>query len=362
MANCDCLNDSGFKDGEKLRADAVTYATTLRVATAVAQIVLAGNEYYSIYRAKKKIASEQLELAEEQHAHVKEVYWPRELQFLAEFTKPEDAETAEVLGSRYAGRLVSTVARQFADRIRDFKCSAPRYCSSAFTKGLQDLLMARANAIANARVMGRLIAYAEVQAREERDWDRRMQAVSIGKGLIEQAANLYGQAAAIMASAGQDVASRLNSGLANLGMAVQGRDPGPSAQMQAMWASRQQQGFQFQPGGGAGNMGMGIGNTTGMMSLSGVTDSMSETGYESMGSGIGPGFDAHGNAIRSWYHPPETDMREDASMAFGKVDRQDRVRVGEFTYPVKGGKGTVTVRMEDFAVDLRQNLQPGDKE
>jgi len=117
------------------------------------------------------------------------------------------------MGKRYAGRLVSTVAGAFAPKLKEAKCSAPRYCTSATTKSLQDLLMARSVAMANARVLGRNIAFAEYQARHDVNVERRMQAVAIGRDLMQQAASLYASAGQGLAAAGSILSGQMSKAL-----------------------------------------------------------------------------------------------------------------------------------------------------
>jgi len=178
----------------------------------------------SNFRSQRDIARRMTTIARRQQEQLAEVYWPREEQFLAEFSQPEPIEPIETMGRRYAGRLMAPVAARFAEEIRRTKCAASRYCASAADKTIQDLMMARSAALANARVMGRNMAFAEYQARTDINYARRMQAVSWGRGLTRQAASLYGSAGEALARAGASIGGTLSGALEDFGYAnTQGR-------------------------------------------------------------------------------------------------------------------------------------------
>lgn len=344
---CDCLGNTGFTAGEQVRAAAIATAATLRQAAAVAQIGISANDMADIYRQKKDMAQRQQTIANETQSHMETVFWPKELQFLTEFDSVVAEETAEALGARYAGRLVATVAGKFADKIHEFKCSAPRYCTSSVSKGLQDLMFARGQAIANARIMGRLIGYAEVQSRDELNYKRRQQAISVGRGLVSQAAKLYGEAASSMASIGQDVASQLNAGLGALGRATNYYVP-PSAEMQRMAAQRSYQGFNSD-----NNFGLAANNA------------QLNTRVESIDSSrLDPGLRLDTNFTVSQEDPTMVGIKGlERSMNEGDVGNRDRARIGEHTYygqTYEGDGFELKIDMKDFKLDFVDHIQPGE--
>lgn len=344
---CDCLGNTGFTMGEEIRAAAIATAATMRQAAAIAQIGISANDMADIYGKKKDMAQRQQTIANETQAHMESVFWPKELQFLAEFDSLEAEETAEALGTRYAGRLVSTVAGKFADKIHEFKCNAPRYCTSSVSKGLQDLMLARGQAIANARVMGRLIGYAEVQSRDELNYKRRQQAISIGRGLVSQAAKLYGDAASTMASIGQDVASQLNAGIGALGRASNYYVP-PSAEMQRMAAQRSYQGF----------------NSDSTFGLA-ANNAQLNTRVESIdGTRLDPGLRLDTNFTVSQEDPTIIGAKGiERSMNEGDVGNRDRARVGSHTYygnTYEGDGFELKIDMKDFKLEFVDHVQPGE--
>lgn len=207
------LFDFGYVAGETARTSAADTASFIRQAAAGLIAIDNANRLVDNYRKQRDIQDRMLDISEEQQKHLEEVYWPREIQFLNEFSVGEAVEAVETMGKRYAGRLVSTVAGAFAPKLKEAKCSAPRYCTSATTKGLQDLLMARSVAMANARVLGRNIAFAEFQARHDVNVERRMQAIAIGRDLMQQAANLYASAGQGLAAAGSILSGQMSKAL-----------------------------------------------------------------------------------------------------------------------------------------------------
>lgn len=207
------LFDFGYTAGEGTRTSAADTASFIRQAAAGLIAIDNANRLVDNYRKQRDIQDRMLDISEEQQLHLETVYWPREIQFLNEFSVGEAVEAVETMGKRYAGRLVSTVAGAFAPKLKEAKCSAPRYCTSATTKSLQDLLMARSVAMANARVLGRNIAFAEYQARHDVNVERRMQAVAIGRDLMQQAASLYASAGQGLAAAGSILSGQMSKAL-----------------------------------------------------------------------------------------------------------------------------------------------------
>ncbi|CAB3951460.1 hypothetical protein LMG6001_02784 [Achromobacter insolitus] len=108
------------------------------------------------------------------------------------FATPEAVKSIADMGRRYSGRLTSTISGGFAQQLVQAKRTAPRYCANA--KTLQDLMTARAQTVASARMLGRNLAHAEYRARNDRDNARRYQSILVGRGLIGQAATLYANA------------------------------------------------------------------------------------------------------------------------------------------------------------------------
>ena len=197
-----CMDGSGYESGEKIRTAAVSQAAMIRRVAALAIAIDNALQAVANYKKQRDIAKRSLAISKAQQKQLQDVYWPRELEFLAEFGTPEAIETVEVMGRRYGGRLLASIAGAFAKALREARCGGSRYCTSANRKMVQDLLLARSTAMANARVLGRNIAFAEFQARTDTNFNRRMQAIAIGRGLMGDAAKLLQNAAGGLASAG----------------------------------------------------------------------------------------------------------------------------------------------------------------
>lgn len=217
MPLCDCLSQIGYSSGETYRASAAATAASLKMATAIAQALLNASTAIDNFRKQRDIAKRAVKIAEEQQAQIQQVFWPRELQFLAEYTTPETLETIEAMGKRYAGRLVSAVANKYASEMHKLRCSASRYCTSAKKHNVQALLMAKAQAMSSARVLGRNIAFAEWMARNDVNNARRMQAIGLGRGYMNQATALLGAAAEGLAHTGTRAIQGLNSAMQAFG-------------------------------------------------------------------------------------------------------------------------------------------------
>ena len=215
----DCMDGGGYKKGEEIRTNAVSQAAKIRQAAALAIAIDNALQAVNNYKKQRDIAKRSLAISKAQQKQLQDVYWPRELEFLAEFSTPEAVETVEVMGRRYGGRMVSAVAGAFAKALKEARCGSSRYCTSANRKMMQDLMLARSTAMANARVLGRNIAFAEFQARTDTNFAKRMQAVAIGRGLMGDAAKLLQNAAGGLASAGDIISRQFNSAIQAFGYA-----------------------------------------------------------------------------------------------------------------------------------------------
>lgn len=356
-----CLGGDGYREAEQIRRDAVFTASIIRRVEAIAVALLNASDLVANYRLQRDISDRGLKISEEEQRHLSKTFWPRELEFLAEFGTAEDLETAETLGARYAGRLVSSVAGAFAKRLAQAKCEASRYCTSATAKVYQDLLLARAEAIANARILGRLIGFAEVQQRSDANYKRRQQAVAIGNGLIGHAARLYEQAAAGIADGAAFAASGLNSAITRFGMAK--RDPGASAEMQAMWANRSQgaNGAPYQPNGVDYSLNNTV-RTANSNFLGDPVTSFTSVDQESVSeSGVSYGLTSVRNRVRQAMPPLGTTGEKQMNEA--DVGNRDRIRNGEKTYTdydTHGKAINITVKMTDFPVIFADHMEEGD--
>lgn len=345
----DCLDGIGYIEGEYIRSEAVKDAANVRRIAAVAIAIDNAARLIDNYRMQRDIANRQMRIAEEQQRHLQDTYWPRELTFLGEFGTPEDIEDANVLGRRYAGRLVASVAGAFAQQIKQADCRASRYCTSDRSKMMQDLLLVRAQTIANARVQGRMIGFSEVQARRDRNDARRRQAVALGKNLIGEAASLYGSAGAGLASVGKELSASLGSALTAFGYAS--RDPGRSQEMENMLSQNEFARAPYDPGGSISNGGRQI-------QYESIDDFLMQDPNAASQSVIGGASGmANTNPTSVWQGQQMERWNE------GDVGNRDLARTGSVTYDFTdsdGDRGSITVNMSDFQLQYVDDKNPGD--
>lgn len=213
MANM-CVNKDGYAAAEKIRFEAVSSAAAIKQTVAVAQFALSAADAVSNFRKLRNVTSRGIAIEEEQHGHLKNVYWPAEKQHLQEFTQATPWESQSVLARRYAGKLWAPLAAGFAREIQQLECNKPRYCGSAFTKAMQDLMVRRAATHANAKLLADRIAFYEIEAVRDTDFERRKQAIAMRQGLVQQAA-------ALMATAQRGFSGAAGASMAQVNNAIQ---------------------------------------------------------------------------------------------------------------------------------------------
>lgn len=247
MSSLLCMSDIGYIGAELTRAGAAATAATIGQVAAAAIAIDNAQQLISNYNEQRDISQREINIAKAQQAQLRDVFWPKEDQFLAEFSVPEPLESVEVLGVRYAGRLVAAIAGAFATKLHQARIALERYATSANEKIMQDLLLSRALMMANARVFGRNIGFAEYQARYDTNVNRRLQAVQLGRGLINDAMTLLKAAGQNAADAGHTISTRLDSALQSFNDAAGGRSVALSNQH--AWMEAQQQYFDTHPNG-----------------------------------------------------------------------------------------------------------------
>lgn len=351
-----CLDDGGYTSAEGTRAAAVETAATMRAAAAA--IIAADNAARLVenYRDQRDIARRMTTISKEAQDQLRNHFWPREEEFLNEFANPDPVEEVEVMGRRYAGRLVSMIAKQFAEQIRVARCNLNRYCTSGNKKVLQDLLLARANAFGNARVMGRNMAFTEYRARMDVNYKRRIQAVSWGNGMIQQAAGLYASALSGYQAAGKYLAGNFNQALGNLGSALSMRSQAINYQshldQRGASGTTVQQVYAPYGEGGAG--------------ASAPVYSQTAFGYQSVNSSF---TNVNANNNITWEQTP-LNRGNDTTTLFGgsqqekwniaNMGNEDFLRTGIVSYPVIGiSGGTVIVNMDDFPIMNARHKEEG---
>ena len=219
MANM-CVTKDGYEEAEKKRFNALTTAANIKAAAAVAQFALNASDAISNFKKLRNVSSRGVSIEEEQHAHLKNTYWPAELQMLDEFTQATPWEDQAVLSKRYAGRMWAPIAVGFAREIRKMECEKPRYCSNAFVKRMQEMMVQRSATRANVTLLADRIAFYEIQAVRETDIERRKQVIAMRQGLVQQAANLMSAAAKGFAGANANAMGAINNAISTFGHAM----------------------------------------------------------------------------------------------------------------------------------------------
>lgn len=380
-----CYDGKDYRDAEEIRASGVIQAGYYRKAQAAIVAILNANDLVSNYSKQHAIADDAMHNAETQQKHLRNVFWPKELDFLHEFGSEQDLETIEVKGRRHAGRLVSTVAGAFAEEMRKMDCNSSRYCTSDRSKRVQDLLITRSQAVANARVLGRIMGFIEVQQKRDRNFKRRMQATAMGRGLMQTAASLREGASGGLEEVGQMLSGQLNSALESFGFGramVQGGQTRMS-QLEAWHPGNNQ------PQGGApstnpvdranslrnsGSMGSTIPDTEiGLVERDasglpvGITNDMLQgLGDDNLTFGetdadIKNGMGDFSNLMESsptTFLPMEIERPND-----GRIGNRDLARGGSHTYTTHGYHGTpirIKVKMSDFGLEWVDDKKQGD--
>jgi hypothetical protein len=219
MANM-CVSKDGYEKAETDRFAALSFAATLKASVATAQFALNANDAIQNFKKLRNVSSRGVSIEEEQHGHLKNTFWPAEVQMLDEFTQATPWETQAVLAKRYAGRMWAPIAVGFAREIRKMECEKPRYCSNAFVKKMQEMMVQRSATRANVTLLADRIAFYEIEAVRETDIERRKQVIATRQGLIAQAASLMGTAAKGFAGANANAMGAVNNAISTFGHAM----------------------------------------------------------------------------------------------------------------------------------------------
>lgn len=351
-----CMDGTGYAKGEATRTAAVSQAAKIRQAAALAIAIDNALQAVNNYKKQRDIAKRSLAISKAQQKQLQDVYWPRELEFLAEFGTPEAIETVEVMGRRYGGRLLASIAGAFAKALKEARCGGSRYCTSANRKMTQDLLLARSTAMANARVLGRNIAFAEFQARTDTNFNRRMQAIAIGRGLMGDAAKLLQNAAGGLASAGNIVSQQFTSAIQAFGYARFRSQQHADGLVARDNMARET----YTPNGGRSgdpffDAGLATQNGIGYQSSVGSVMDQSAGGFGTnfnFGTEEGAGLSQRDQFSSSL--PGLQEVNNDMD-----VGDDDLVRTGTVTFPVASiVGGSVTIDMERFGLRFADDENP----
>lgn len=344
-----CLSGDGYTYGEEQRAEAQKWASQWKAVESGVIAAANAHQLYNNYKAQRAIADRATVIKEDYQKFLVDNFWPKEESYLNEFANPdthgEAPEDVEVMGSRYAGRLIPMIAKKFAEELTTARCNFARYCTSANKKTLQDILLARSNAIASARVAGRQMAFKEWRAKIDQNYKRRIAAVGVGDGMIAQAGELFSAALNAYRAAGADLEQQFSSSLRSLGSAVGGyrsADTRISA-LNSMDLSEVSVDHVFSSFGAAN-----------------VFDQMTGGGSNTFGNyNIGLSQNGLGsyNSASANYSSSNADGLHTSQL----INQLDLARSGSYTYEVTSIiPGTVTVNMSDFPLHDYAAYDQGD--
>lgn len=367
-----CLGDEGYLQGERLRAEAIIKATRIRQVAAVAIAIDNAMQIQDNYKAQRDIAKRGLKMAQKQHGHLKDTFWPREEQMLNEFGQMEDIEDIDSMARRNSGRLKSTIAGAFAKKLAETKCNAPRYCTSLNQKSLQDLHLTKAMVAANAGILGQKIAWETYQAKYDTGMQRRHQVIGLGRNLLGQAASLYGNASENIAKAGSGLSDRLNSALNAFGNA--GRLSAMSGNQSQLMRrafelsdapNRVPSGIQTQGISASGLT--AIGSQGNGLNLDQAMGDFSMSATNASFQTANPSNQIPSGTIQTPSNYPLTNRGQHQSASVeavnqGRVGNMDLARSGSHTYEFtdsNGDRGEITVDMSDFPLIFYDDQQPG---
>lgn len=369
----DCLDNRGYIPAEATRASAIRNAA---IAKEIAAGVLAASDAKELvdnYKKKFEIQSKMVAIEEEAQTQLRDVFWPKELDFLEEQCTPDELETAEQYGRRRSGRLMATVAGAYAKEIGKLKRCAPRYCTSANNKAIQDLYLSYAEAMSNAKLLGRVLGFLDLQKRKDRNFERKLQAIGLGRGLMREAARLYKSAIENVNSAGSILSGNLSSALAAVGKFDQERQQAGN-RLNTLDLARQaaKESTSDNRLGNAitlnslGYEGLGVLRDPVQTFLPqwGTVDTLFQTEQPDFTFENSPVAEAmQFSAAPSLGAGSQDMMRGQSNDAWNEADvgNRDLVRTGQYTYQGYDGY-PITVKMSDFAVQFADHANPGDKQ
>lgn len=173
---------------------------TVAIINTTAAIAISALQY--------KIAKGYLDLAKDMRDYWNGTFKPCEIKMVTEAcSAPEYTPQYKTT----AGRYVASVRQQFKNAIDDAARSTSRYCTGLTSMMVRDLAVAEAVAVGSAANFGFRYEEARKEILDQVRWDRRHQALSLGRDLIYQSANYAQMANGILSGLG-DQAGRAAAG------------------------------------------------------------------------------------------------------------------------------------------------------
>lgn len=186
--------------GDLGRGAQAAASTAVAAINTAAAIKIANQQY--------QIAKGYLDLAKEMREYWNNSYKPCEVKMVAE------ACSAPLYEPQYqvtAGRYVAAVRQQFKNALDDASRNASRYCTGLSAMLARDMAVAEATAVGSAMNFGYRYEEARKEVLDQVRWDRRNQALGLGRDLITQSAKYSDMANGALSSLG-DQAGRAAAG------------------------------------------------------------------------------------------------------------------------------------------------------
>lgn len=210
-----CVTSEGYVDAAAV-LNAKRYEALL-ISSIVPFIAAVDATNYAKDRASRMdaLAQRQISLAEEELAY-NQLAWPCEENAIAEAQAPDPyVPIFDVV----VGRAQVPIKAQFAKAKLDVKKKYNRYNRGAMSASLAKLCNAQAMAVADAQMLAHRAEQAKVDARDDRDWNRRIEVSALGKNIAQQASGFYKSAGAGLGGMQSAAIGAFNNALGQLGTA-----------------------------------------------------------------------------------------------------------------------------------------------
>jgi hypothetical protein len=199
----DARTDSGWIKSSSI---AQLAATAVAVINTIAALEISRRQY--------EIAKGYYDMARELRDFWNNTFMPCEQATVAE------ACSAPLYTPQYdetAGRYVASVRQQFRNALNDITNCAPRFCTGLTQAMLKDAAIAEAQAIGDAENYAYRYEEARKEAKDDLRWNRRIQALGLGRNLLGESATYAQSAAGLFGTLGQQAAMGASGAMYALG-------------------------------------------------------------------------------------------------------------------------------------------------
>ncbi|MGF6599784.1 hypothetical protein P3T23_004518 [Paraburkholderia sp. GAS448] len=221
----DARTDSGWITSSSI---AQLAATAVAVINTVAALEISRREY--------EIAKGYYDLARELRDMWNNTFVPCEQATVAEACS---APLYTPLYDETAGRYIASVKQQFRDALNNIINCSNRFCTGLTQAMLKDAAIAQAQAVGDAQNYAYRYEEARKEAKDDLRWNRRMQALGLGRNLMAESATYAKAAEGLFGTLGQQAAMGASGAMYALGY---GGSRNPTA-----WPSRAPQSWSPNP-------------------------------------------------------------------------------------------------------------------